>query len=263
MAIDYRGTIDNNDDDISCYRYEFVNQDGVSYVPQGVQTIAEDHDGKIWMGTNTGLFVIDNPDDWFNDDFRVTQVKVPRNDGTNLADYLLYGLPVVSIAVDGVNRKWIGTEGNGVFLVSADGTEILHQFTTDNSPLPSNTINSIAIHPRTGEVMLGTQAGLISYQGDATNPEGSLEEGNITISPNPVRPEHTTGVNITGLTLDADVMIVTSGGQLVAAGTSLGGAWHWDLRTFGGRHAAAGVYYVVITTSDGKTAVAGMLTVIR
>ena len=263
MAINYAGTIETQDDDTSYYRSHVTNQDGILYKFEGVQSLAEDHDGRIWVGSDYGLFVIDNPDEWFNDDFRITQVKVPRNDGTNLADYLLYGMPIISIAVDGVNRKWVGTEGNGVFLVSADGTEILHQFTTVNSPLPSNTINSIAIHPRTGEVMFGTQAGLISYQGDATNPEDSLEEGNITISPNPVRPEHTTGVNITGLTLDADVKIVTSGGQLVAAGTSLGGAWHWDLRTFGGRHAAAGVYYVVVTTSDGKTAVAGMLTVIR
>ena len=263
MGIDYNGTIKNQDDDVTSYRAHVTNQDGTSYKLEGVQSLAEDHDGRLWIGCNIGLFVIDNPDEWFNDDFRITQVKVPRNDGTNLADYLLYGMPIIAIAVDGANRKWIGTEGNGVYLVSADGTEIIHHFTTDNSPLTSNTVNSIAIHPRTGEVMMGTEAGLVSYQSDATTPAESLTEGNIQILPNPVRPEHQGTITINGLTMDADIKIASSGGQLVAAGTSTGGTWQWDGRTFNGERVGAGIYYVLIATADGNTSVAGMLTIIR
>ena len=263
MAIDYNGTIGNQDDDEYCYRWNATNQDGTSYKFEGVQCLAEDHNESIWIGTNIGLFVVDNPDEWFNDDFRITQVKVPRNDGTNYADYLLYGTTIISIAVDGANRKWIGTQDNGLYLVSAEGTEIIHHFTTDNSPLISNTINSIAIHPRTGEVMLGTEKGLISYQSDATAPMETLSEGNITIFPNPVRPENHGQVTISGLTSDADIKIVTAGGQLVAAGTSIGGTWQWDGRTFSGIKTGTGIYYVLITTADGSTAVAGTLTIIR
>jgi hypothetical protein len=263
MGIDYAGTIDTQDDDYSYYRSHITNQDGTSYKFEGVQTIAEDHDGRIWVGTDIGLFVIDEPDDWFNDDFRITQVKVPRNDGTNLADYLLYGMPIISITVDGANRKWIGTSGNGVYLVSASGQEILHHFTSENSPLLSNNVTSIAIHPRTGEVMMGTDGGLVSYQSDATNPAESLSEGTIKIFPNPVRPEYHGNVTITGLTTDADIKIVTSGGQLVATGTSMGGTWQWDGRNFSGGYAGSGIYYVLIATADGNTTVAGMLTVIR
>lgn len=263
MGIDYAGTIDTQDDDYSYYRSHITNQDGTSYKFEGVQTIAEDHDGRIWVGTDIGLFVIDNPDDWFNDDFRITQVKVPRNDGTNLADYLLYGMPIISITVDGANRKWIGTSGNGVYLVSASGQEILHHFTSENSPLLSNNVTSIAIHPRTGEVMMGTDGGLVSYQSDATSPSETLSEGTIQIFPNPVRPEYHGNVTITGLTTDADIKIVTSGGQLVATGTSMGGTWQWDGRNFSGGYAGSGIYYVLIATADGNTTVAGMLTVIR
>ncbi|MEE0804669.1 MAG: two-component regulator propeller domain-containing protein, partial [Prevotellamassilia sp.] len=248
---------------VSQYRSHVTNQDGTSYKVEGVLSLAEDHDGRLWMGTNIGLFVIDNPDEWFNDNFRITQVKVPRNDGTNLADYLLYGMPIISIAVDGANRKWIGTEGNGIYLVSADGTEILHHFTTENSPLISNTINSIAINPRTGEVMMGTNAGLVSYQSDATSPATQISDSSINIYPNPVRPDYHGSITISGLTMDADVKVVTAGGQLVAAGTSIGGSWNWDRRTFSGTYAAAGVYYVLIATEDGSTAVAGILTIIR
>ncbi len=263
MGIDYAGTIETQDDDYSYYRSHITNQDGTSYKFEGVQSIAEDHDGRIWVGTDIGLFVIDNPDDWFNDDFRITQVKVPRNDGTNLADYLLYGMPIISITVDGANRKWIGTSGNGVYLVSASGQEILHHFTSENSPLLSNNVTSIAIHPRPGEVMMGTDGGLVSYQSDATSPSETLSEGTIQIFPNPVRPEYHGNVTITGLTTDADIKIVTSGGQLVATGTSMGGTWQWDGRNFSGGYAGSGIYYVLIATSDGNTTVAGMLTVIR
>ena len=263
MGIDFAGTIDTQDDDYSYYRSHITNQDGTSYKFEGVQTIAEDHDGRIWVGTDIGLFVIDNPDDWFNDNFRITQVKVPRNDGTNLADYLLYGMPIISITVDGANRKWIGTSGNGVYLVSASGQEILHHFTSENSPLLSNNVTSIAIHPRTGEVMMGTDGGLVSYQSDATSPSETLSEGTIQIFPNPVRPEYHGNVTITGLTTDADIKIVTSGGQLVATGTSMGGTWQWDGRNFSGGYAGSGIYYVLIATADGNTTVAGMLTVIR
>ena len=263
IGIDYNNTIENTDDDISYYRSHVTNQDGTSYKLEGVQSLAEDHDGRLWVGCDYGLFVIDNPDDWFNDDFRITQVKVPRNDGTNLADYLLYGMPIISITVDGANRKWIGTSGNGVYLVSASGQEILHHFTTDNSPLPSNNVTSIAIHPCTGEVMMGTDGGLVSYQSDATTPAESLSEENVKIFPNPVRPEHHGNVTITGLTTDADIKIVTAGGQLVATGSSMGGTWQWDGRNFNGGYAGSGVYYVLIATQDGKTTVAGMLTIIR
>lgn len=263
MAIDYQQTIDDDTDDVYQYRSHVTNQDGASYKLEGVQSIAEDHDGRIWVGADNGLFVIDYPDDWFADDFRITQVKVPRNDGTNLADYLLYGMPIISIAVDGANRKWVGTSGNGVYLVSANGQEILHHFTSENSPLLSDNVTSIAIHPRTGEVMMGTDGGLVSYQSDATIPSENLTEATVKIYPNPVRPEYHGDVTIKGLTADADIKIVTSGGQLVAAGTSVGGTWQWDGRTFNGGYAGSGVYYVLMATADGGTAVAGMLTVVR
>ena len=188
---------------------------------------------------------------------------MPRNDGTNLADYLLSGTPISAIAVDGGNRKWIGTESNGLYLVSADGIETIHHFTKENSPLPSNTINSLPIHPATGEVMIGTDKGLVSYKSDATAPAASLSESNIEIYPNPLRPEMNSNVTIKGLTSDADIKIATAGGQVIAGGTSVGGMWQWNGRTFANKIAGSGIYYVLISTSDGGTAVAGKILVVR
>lgn len=261
LRLDTKGTLDDKDD-VAVYRSSVTNQDGTSYTLGGVYAIAEDRDGAIWVGSATGLFVVSDPDDWGLSDFRVTQVKVPRNDGTNYADYLLNGVAVTAIAVDGANRKWIGTDESGLYLVSADGTETLQHFTADNSPLLSDRIYSISPDPETGEVMIGTDAGLCSYMGDASEPLGSLDKGSIKVYPNPVRPEYHGSVAITGLTENADVKITTTGGQVVAAGTSAGGTFRWDVRDLRGERVAAGVYFVMVATADGKKGAVARVVVI-
>ena len=252
LCLDFNGTIDNTKDDVSTYRSMVTNQDGTSYELGGAYCLAEDTDGAIWIGTNSGLFVIANPDEWHNEQFRITQIKVPRNDGTNLADYLLNGVAVMAITIDGAGRKWIGTQENGLYLVSHDGTEILEHFDTGNSPLLSNCIYSIAIDAQSGEVLIGTDKGLCAYDGQATQAETELSDDNLKVYPNPVRPEHRQGVTLTGLTLDADIKVVSTGGQVVAAGTSNGGSFTWDACGLDGTRVKPGVYYFLISTADGK-----------
>ena len=224
--------------------------------------LAEDRDGSIWVGTRSGLFIISQPDQWWEQGFYVTQIKVPRNDGTNLADYLLDGLPVTAIAIDGGGQKWIGTESNGLYMVSADGLQVLQHFTTENSPLLSDYIYSIAPHPTTGEVMIGTDQGLCSYQGQATEPATALRESNIKVYPNPVRPEYQGNVRVTGLTDNADVKVTSTNGDVVAGGRSVGGTFVWNVRDRSGGRAAPGIYYIMMSTSDGKKGVAAKVAVI-
>jgi ligand-binding sensor domain-containing protein len=81
---------------------------------------------------------------------------------------LLGETPITSIFVDGGNRKWIGTRGAGLFLVSPEGLQTLQQFTATNSPLLANDILSIAADPTSGELLIATAKGLIGYRGDAT-----------------------------------------------------------------------------------------------
>ncbi len=262
LCFDNNGTVSNKNDDVSMYRTSVTNQDGTSYSLDGVYSLAEDMDGRIWVGTAVGLFVIDNPEEWMEKDFLITQVKVPRNDGTNYADYLLNGMAITAIAVDGANRKWIGTENNGLYLVSPDGVETIHHFRADNSPLISDFIYSIAPNLRTGEIMIGTNLGLVSYQSEAMASAENLSEGNLKVYPNPVRPEYSGSVTLTGLTADADIKVVSTGGQVVASGTSVGGGYVWDVCNFNGRRVAPGIYYFMISTADGKTGVAAAVTVI-
>ena len=88
------------------------------------------------------------------------QIKVPRNDGTDYADYLLSGVSISSIAIDGGNRKWFGTNGAGAFLISADNMNQIHNFTTDNSKLITNQITSVVINQKSGEVFFLSDDGL-------------------------------------------------------------------------------------------------------
>ncbi len=229
----------------------FVNQDGTSLIAEKVSCVQEDLEGNIWLGTAAGPLML-TAADIANGNETFTQVKVPRNDGTNYADYLLDGISISAMAIDGGGRKWFGTDESGVFLISADNMTQLQHFTTDNSDLLSNTIESITIDGTTGEVFFGTDKGLCSYMSDATQTSDKMDKDNVYAYPNPVRPDYTGLITVNGLTLNADVKIVTVNGTLVAEGRSNGGMFTWDGCDKSGRRVASGVYMVQTATADGK-----------
>lgn len=227
-----------------------TNQDGTVYNGSTPQCTMEDLSGNIWVGTNIGPFMIKPAD--MSSGTNVEQIKVPRNDGSDFADYLLSGVIIRSMAVDGGGRKWFGTQDAGVYLISADNLTQIHHFTAENSPLLSNTIESIAIDNTTGEVFFGTENGLCSYISNATQSVETMDKDNIYAYPNPVPADYTGQITVVGLSLDADVKICTSSGKLVAEGRSNGGTFTWDGCDRNGDRVASGVYMVVTATKDGK-----------
>lgn len=264
FVLDYNGTIDDTSDDIHRKRSVIVNQDGVIYEPYYYNCFAQDLNGQIWVGTSSGLFVIEDPEDFiYNDDFTYTQIKISRNDGTDYADYLFNGIEISAIAVDAANRKWIGTSSNGIYLVSEDGQETLQHFTTENSPLISDQILSITINPQTGEVMIGTFLGLVSYMSDANTPATELDKNNVRVYPNPVRPEYNGIITVDGLTRNAEVKITTITGQLVYSGHANGGLFTWNGCNQNGKRVSSGVYNIISTNAEGKKAIVNRITFIR
>ena len=253
---------DTSDDVTKKWLHKFTNQDGVSYDIYQLYDIAEDNGGAIWVGTNVGVFVIDNPERFFNDGV-FKQIKIARNDGTGLADYFMSGVYIKDIEVDGANRKWIGTNSNGIYLVSADGQETIHHFTTENSPLPSDCIESIAINDITGEVFIGTDKGIASYTSDATVAADKLEKNNVYAYPNPVRADYSGNISVVGLTHGCSVKIVDAAGYLVNEGVSNGGMYSWNGRNARGEKVASGVYYVLTYDSDGREGVATKILITR
>lgn len=247
-----------------CYS-TFINQDGTKIEGMyGVTDVAEDKDGNIWVGTDVGPFVIDKDNIGKSaEDMIFTQVKVPRNDGTNYADYLLAGIHVTSIMVDNDGQKWIGTNGQGVYVISRDNMKEVHHFTTENSKLLSDIIGSIAMNTKTGEVFIGTENGLCSYMSGITGTIDTMNEDDVYAYPNPVTPDYNGLITITGLTDNADVKILSSNGVLIAEGKSSGRFFTWNGRDKNNKRVASGVYMVATATSSGEKGVVCKIVIIN
>lgn len=230
---------------------DFTNQDGTVVGAHSVRCVVEDKSKNIWIGTIEGPLML-TAEDIAAGNKTFTQVKVPRNDGTDYADYLLSGVDIACIAIDGGGRKWFGTYGDGAYLISEDNNTQIHHFTQSNSSLLSNTIEAITINDKTGEVFFGTDKGLCSYMSDASTPNSDMSKDNVWAYPNPVTPDYTGLITVTGLSYNADVKIVTVNGTLVAQGRSNGGTFTWDGNDLSGRRVASGIYMVETAKSDGS-----------
>ncbi len=247
FIFDDRGTPEDASDD-RAKRMAIIDQDGVPH--NEIYCMAEDHDGYIWVGTTQGPMVYFNPSQVFDQAILpIQRVKVPRNDGSNLADYLLGTETITTLSIDGADRKWIGTQKSGVFLVSPDGLKKIHHFTSENSPLPSNHIQSIAVEASIGEVFIGTDQGLVSYRGTAI--EGTLDYKKVYAFPNPVRENYQGPITITGLISESSVKITDISGNLVYETESLGGQALWYRKNMSGKEVSSGIYLVFISNQDG------------
>jgi len=245
---------DNNSDlslnhSISFSSGALTDQDGKSLDWYEIRCLTADNTGLVWMGTTSGMIAFD-PSKAFDADFRVTHIKVPRNDGTNLADYLLDGQTINCIAVDGANRKWIGTEASGLFLVSADGQTVLKNFNATNSVMGSNEIYQVCCDPTGNSVFVTTPLGVAEYKSDAT--PGQENYNNIYAYPNPVRPDYGGPINITGLMDNSLVKIADPSGNVIRSLKSTGGMVSWDGCNYNGDLVPTGVYTILASPAEGS-----------
>lgn len=225
-----------------------------------IKALAIDAQNRLWIGTLKGLRVLYSPGGFFE------QGVVPESQPiiileNGVAQELLYEQSITAIEVDGSNNKWIATTSSGVFYLSPNGQETLLRFTKDNSPLPTNNIQDIAIDPFTGVVYFATTQGLVAYKGTATAPGDNLDR--LHAFPNPVRPGFTGNVTIDGLTSRANVKITDITGNLVFEETSEGGSVLWDTTAFGKYKVRSGVYLVLVTTEDSMETKVSKIMIIR
>ncbi|MGB1451269.1 MAG: two-component regulator propeller domain-containing protein, partial [Marinirhabdus sp.] len=213
-----------------------------------VRALAFDNNNRLWIGTLEGLRVLFNPGGFFEEGADTDAQPIIIEDNEGVGQELLFQQPITDIKVDGSNNKWISTATSGVFYVSPNGQETLLRFTKDNSPLPSNTVQDIAIDPLSGTVYFATINGLVAFKGTATAPRDDLEQ--VFAYPNPVRPGFSGNVTIDGLTAGANVKITDISGNLVFETTGQGGSVLWDTTAFGKYPVASGVYLVLITSED-------------
>lgn len=241
-------SIDNTNDD-QWRRYLFGKGNG-NLPSNQVNCIAKDKDGFIWVGTDKGVAIVQCTQDVFSGSGCEALIPIVQQD--RFAGYLFGNEDVRTIAVDGANRKWVGTR-NGVWLISADGEKVIYRFTEDNSPLLSNEIKRIAIDPKTGEVFITTFNGLCSFRSTAT--EGSDMNEDVLVFPNPVPPNYNGTIAIKGLVNNAIVKITEMDGRLVYQTRALGGQAIWNGKDYKGRKISTGVYLVLVAdeTNTEKT----------
>lgn len=229
---------------------QLYDQDGSGYSWNYLNCLVEDDNGTVWLGSNNGIITF-NPANAFNSTFSATLPRISRDDGTNYADNLLDGTTVYAIAVDASNRKWIGTESNGLYLVNSDGSEVIKHYTTDNSVLPSNIIYSVYCATNSNSVFAGTANGVVEIYSDASQPSSNFN--NVYAYPNPVRPGYSGDITIIGLMENSLVKIVDSSGNVVCSLQSLGGTAIWDGCNYAGKRVKTGVYFVLASQSDGSS----------
>jgi hypothetical protein len=255
------GTPADKSDDESCCFSTLTDQDGNATTPSFFNAFAEDHDGAVWILTSSGPFVSDSPLETYTTKGTVRRIKIPRNDGTNLADYLLANVDTRCIVVDAANRKWIGTAENGLYLLSADGLTTIEHFTTDNSPLFSNQILDLAMDQESGRLFISTPGGVLIYESGVA--EGAKDFSAVYCYPNPVRPEYSGDLTITGLMDATQVRITDINNNVIYAATSAGNSVTWNLCNRSGKRVKAGVYLVYGVDEAGKKGMVSKVMVVR
>ncbi len=248
LVFDHNNTLSNPSDD----SFMVLKQgEGSGNVP-GIRGITLDLDleNQLWIGTSDGIAVQYNPDNIFqiskaDRDFE----RILLDDGENV-EILLSGTEITDIETDGANRKWVSTNGSGVYLFSPDGKEEILHYTTDNSPLFSNNILALAIDNENGEVYMATAGGLISYRSDVVSGKEDLND--IQIFPNPVREDYQGSIAIDGLIDKTRVKITDIEGRLVNEIESQGGRALWNGKNFNGERVSTGVYLVFSSALNEK-----------
>jgi hypothetical protein len=248
LVIDDNGTPGIFTDDIS--KRLFIRDEDGTRIERAL-SVAEDNDGNIWIGTDQGPVIYRTNTSVFSEDVRGYRIKVPRNDGSGLADYMLGTETITSVSVDGANRKWLGTKSSGVYLLSSDGSEMIRNYTEKNSALLSDSIASLALDNLTGEIWIGTSKGTVSVRELAI--KGSENYSRVYAFPNPVREDYMGKLTITGLIKDTSVKITDISGNLVFETRSEGGQAEWDLATYSGNRVKTGVYLIFCASPDGSS----------
>ncbi|MFY7987490.1 MAG: two-component regulator propeller domain-containing protein [Flavobacterium sp.] len=240
-------------------KFIVITQDNADLPTSVVNCVAIDNRNQLWIGTAAGLRILSSIDRFISEtELTVSSIIIQEGD---LAQELFYQQPILDIAVDGANRKWVSIADGGVFLVSSNGQQTIYRFDKSNSPLPSNNVVDIEIDGVSGEVFFATDKGMVSFLGTSTKPSDSL--GDVFVYPNPVRPNFTGTVKISGLTDKANIKITDIEGNLVHETTSSGGTIEWDTTAFGKYKVASGVYMIFVASQDGLDSTVKKVMIIR
>lgn len=261
IIYDHRGTPDNTSDDRYVFYNTPIDQDGSTVSFLNINNVAEDPEtGVVWILSQRGLFTV-NPATAFDNPNQVNRIKVARNDGTNLADYLLNEINVNHMSIDGEGRKWFGTS-NGLVCTSSDGRTILGEFTVENSYLPNDNVFATAYNPENNSMIVCTDSGVVEMFPSGSGSGSSGTESKMRVYPNPVEPDYYGWVRIDNVADGSLVKITDSKGGIVKElGPVQGGSVEWDVSGLNNKRVSTGVYYVMVSpgSAGGNTEISKIL----
>jgi hypothetical protein len=239
VGLQHQGTLDDPSDD----KYiQLTTGELLGNLPSNkITALAADFDGELWIGTDAGFAVMYNANGSFAagaGNYDAQRILIPFEGNY---EEVLGDASITDIEVDGGNRKWFSLANAGLVLLSSDGTQIIAQYTEDNSPLISNTIYDIEIDQQTGELYIVTDKGLVSFRIDATYEDPSYET--LNVFPNPVKPDYFGPITIQGIRYNSDVKITDAGGNLIYKTLSNGGTATWNGQNLNGEKVPTGVYF--------------------
>jgi hypothetical protein len=244
------GTIDDLSDDKTI---QINSGDNTGALPTtNVTALAVDLENRLWIGTSNGFAILYNPDNAFEGipgEYNAQRIKI---DFEGNVEYLLGNTSITDIEIDGGNRKWIGTANAGIFLLSADGSEVIESYTSENSPLISNNIVDMQFNYKTGELFIITDIGLVSLRTNSSLGDDKYE--NVVVFPNPVKPGFDGVITLQGIKYDSDVKVTDAAGNLVFQTTSNGGTVTWNGKNLKGEKVSAGTYlfWTASNTEKGR-----------
>lgn len=239
---------------------KFINDENGANMPSPlVRALAIDKQNQLWIGTIKGLRVLYNTSNFFENSNVSTNEIVILEDG--IPKELLEQQFITDIIVDGSNNKWVATIGAGVFYFSSNAQETIFHFTKDNSPLPSNNVNDMALDSNNGIMYFGTDKGLVTFKSGGSETEEEL--ANAYVYPNPVRPGFdmfNEKIKIKDISDNVNIKITDIEGNLVAEAESRtnlryrgynleidGGIAYWNGKNLGNNTVASGVYLVMLS----------------
>jgi hypothetical protein len=239
VGLQHQGTLDDPSDD----KYiQLTTGELLGNLPSNkITALAADFDGELWIGTDAGFAVLYNANGSFAagaGNYDAQRILIPFEGNY---EEVLGDASITDIEVDGGNRKWISLANAGLVLLSSDGTQIIAQYTEDNSPLISNTIYDIEINQQTGELYIVTDKGLVSFRIDATYEDPSYET--LNVFPNPVKPDYFGPITIQGIRYNSDVKVTDAAGNLIYKTLSNGGTATWNGQNLNGEKVPTGVYF--------------------
>ncbi|MDD8017795.1 MAG: two-component regulator propeller domain-containing protein [Bacteroidota bacterium] len=216
-----------------------------------VQSIVLDKGGNLWMGTGAGVTIITNPTN-------------PTNRVSKVFQSYINDQSINCIAVDAQDNKWLGTKSRGVFVLSSDGTQLLQNYTAENTngQLIDNNILSLAFDKKKGIMYFGTEKGLSSLEIAAIAAKPTLST--IDLSPNPVYLLTNSSVEIRGLVDESFIKILSVNGKVIKQFAAQGGGRaFWDCKDSDGRNVSSGIYIIVAHDRTGAQVASGKIAVIR